>query len=116
IGGGWMGLHAARRLAELRPDRKVILADAGGSATMHQADAWDSLSIWLTIRASRILSKTSRAIAKSFRQILKAPNIFGRLLRSSGLSATGIRKESITVRQPSTASRIWSSFPKLSIA
>lgn len=29
IGGGWMGLHAARRLAELRPDASVILVDAG---------------------------------------------------------------------------------------
>src|SRR5262245_18900811 len=29
IGGGWMGLHAARRYAELRPDARVILVDAG---------------------------------------------------------------------------------------
>src|SRR5262245_38100979 len=29
IGGGWMGLHAARRFAELRPDASVILVDAG---------------------------------------------------------------------------------------
>lgn len=29
IGGGWMGLHAARRYAELCPDASVILADAG---------------------------------------------------------------------------------------
>lgn len=29
IGAGWMGLHAARRYAELRPDAKVILVDAG---------------------------------------------------------------------------------------
>jgi glycine/D-amino acid oxidase-like deaminating enzyme len=29
IGGGWMGLHAARRYAELRPDAGVILVDAG---------------------------------------------------------------------------------------
>ena len=29
IGSGWMGLHAARRYAELRPDAKVVLVDAG---------------------------------------------------------------------------------------
>lgn len=29
IGAGWMGLHAARRYAELRPHAKVILVDAG---------------------------------------------------------------------------------------
>ena len=29
IGGGWMGLHAARRYAELRPDERVLLIDAG---------------------------------------------------------------------------------------
>ena len=29
IGAGWMGLHAARRYAELRPQAKVILVDAG---------------------------------------------------------------------------------------
>lgn len=29
VGAGWMGLHAARRYAELRPDAKVILVDAG---------------------------------------------------------------------------------------
>src|SRR5262245_18326988 len=29
IGGGWMGLHAARRYAELRPDERVLLVDAG---------------------------------------------------------------------------------------
>lgn len=29
IGGGWMGLHAARRYAELCPDASVILVDAG---------------------------------------------------------------------------------------
>lgn len=29
VGGGWMGLHAARRYAELRPDASVILVDAG---------------------------------------------------------------------------------------
>src|SRR5262245_58632468 len=29
IGGGWMGLHAARRYAELRPDATVMLVDAG---------------------------------------------------------------------------------------
>ena len=29
IGGGWMGLHCARRLGELAPDAKVTLADAG---------------------------------------------------------------------------------------
>ncbi|WP_232471073.1 NAD(P)/FAD-dependent oxidoreductase [Caballeronia hypogeia] len=29
IGAGWMGLHAARRYAELRPDAKVVLVDAG---------------------------------------------------------------------------------------
>jgi glycine/D-amino acid oxidase-like deaminating enzyme len=29
IGGGWMGLHAARRFAELRPDASVVLVDAG---------------------------------------------------------------------------------------
>lgn len=29
IGGGWMGLHAARRYAELRPDSAVVLVDAG---------------------------------------------------------------------------------------
>src|SRR5262245_53895944 len=29
IGGGWMGLHAARRFAELRPDAKVVLVDGG---------------------------------------------------------------------------------------
>lgn len=28
IGAGWMGLHAARRYAELRPDAKVVLVDA----------------------------------------------------------------------------------------
>ncbi|WP_292192684.1 FAD-binding oxidoreductase [Mesorhizobium sp.] len=28
IGGGWMGLHAARRYAELNPDSSVILVDA----------------------------------------------------------------------------------------
>jgi len=29
IGAGWMGLHAARRYAELRPHAKVVLVDAG---------------------------------------------------------------------------------------
>ncbi|MER9495338.1 FAD-binding oxidoreductase [Mesorhizobium sp. M0320] len=29
IGGGWMGLHAARRFAELNPQSSVILVDAG---------------------------------------------------------------------------------------
>ncbi|PAP91976.1 NAD(P)/FAD-dependent oxidoreductase [Mesorhizobium wenxiniae] len=29
IGGGWMGLHAARRYAELNPDAAVVLIDAG---------------------------------------------------------------------------------------
>lgn len=29
VGGGWFGVHAARRLAELRPDDSVILLDAG---------------------------------------------------------------------------------------
>ncbi|MCB6185127.1 FAD-binding oxidoreductase [Leeia sp. TBRC 13508] len=29
IGAGWMGLHAARRYAELRPEAKVVLVDAG---------------------------------------------------------------------------------------
>lgn len=29
IGGGWMGLHCARRLAELEPDSSVVLVDAG---------------------------------------------------------------------------------------
>jgi glycine/D-amino acid oxidase-like deaminating enzyme len=29
IGAGWMGLHAARRYAELAPDQSVVLVDAG---------------------------------------------------------------------------------------
>ncbi|MFT4437775.1 NAD(P)/FAD-dependent oxidoreductase [Caballeronia sp. 15715] len=29
IGAGWMGLHAARRYAEVRPNSKVVLVDAG---------------------------------------------------------------------------------------
>lgn len=29
IGGGWMGLHCARRLAELEPDASIVLVDAG---------------------------------------------------------------------------------------
>ena len=29
IGGGWMGLHAARRLGELAPEARVALVDAG---------------------------------------------------------------------------------------
>jgi glycine/D-amino acid oxidase-like deaminating enzyme len=29
VGGGWMGLHAARRLAELAPDAQIVLVDAG---------------------------------------------------------------------------------------
>lgn len=29
IGAGWMGLHAARRYAELKPDAAVVLVDAG---------------------------------------------------------------------------------------
>ncbi|AVH45341.1 FAD-binding oxidoreductase [Agrobacterium tumefaciens] len=29
IGGGWMGLHAARRFAEISPDASVVLVDAG---------------------------------------------------------------------------------------
>ncbi|WP_246673739.1 FAD-binding oxidoreductase [Mesorhizobium sp. B2-7-3] len=29
VGGGWMGLHCARRLAELDPDSSVVLVDAG---------------------------------------------------------------------------------------
>jgi glycine/D-amino acid oxidase-like deaminating enzyme len=29
IGAGWMGLHAARRFAELEPDKTVVLVDAG---------------------------------------------------------------------------------------
>ncbi|WP_336335949.1 FAD-dependent oxidoreductase [Pseudomonas putida] len=29
IGAGWMGLHAARRYAELNPDARVVLVDAG---------------------------------------------------------------------------------------
>ena len=28
VGAGWMGLHAARRYAELRPDARVVLVDA----------------------------------------------------------------------------------------
>ncbi len=29
VGGGWMGLHCARRLAELAPEARVVLVDAG---------------------------------------------------------------------------------------
>ncbi len=29
VGGGWFGVHAARRMAELRPDDSVVLVDAG---------------------------------------------------------------------------------------
>lgn len=29
IGGGWMGLHCARRLSELAPDARIVLLDAG---------------------------------------------------------------------------------------
>lgn len=29
VGGGWMGLHAARRLGELAPEACVVLVDAG---------------------------------------------------------------------------------------
>jgi glycine/D-amino acid oxidase-like deaminating enzyme len=29
VGGGWMGLHCARRLGELAPDARVVLVDAG---------------------------------------------------------------------------------------
>lgn len=29
VGAGWMGLHAARRFAELNPDSRVMLVDAG---------------------------------------------------------------------------------------
>lgn len=29
VGGGWMGLHCARRLGELDPDARVLLVDAG---------------------------------------------------------------------------------------
>lgn len=29
VGAGWMGLHAARRYAELAPDRTIVLVDAG---------------------------------------------------------------------------------------
>ena len=29
VGGGWMGLHCARRLGELAPDARIILVDAG---------------------------------------------------------------------------------------
>ena len=29
VGGGWMGLHTARRLAELAPDAQIALVDAG---------------------------------------------------------------------------------------
>lgn len=29
VGGGWMGLHCARRLGELAPDASVVLVDAG---------------------------------------------------------------------------------------
>ncbi len=29
VGAGWMGIHAARRLAELQPDDSVVLVDAG---------------------------------------------------------------------------------------
>lgn len=29
VGGGWMGLHCARRLAELDPNSTVVLVDAG---------------------------------------------------------------------------------------
>lgn len=29
VGGGWMGLHAARRLGELAPDVRIVLVDAG---------------------------------------------------------------------------------------
>ena len=29
IGGGWTGLHAARRLGELSPDANIVLVDAG---------------------------------------------------------------------------------------
>lgn len=29
VGAGWMGLHAARRFAELNPDARVLLVDAG---------------------------------------------------------------------------------------
>src|SRR4029453_8426122 len=76
-------------------------------AIMHQEDAWDLRSIWLTILESRTLSRTSRALAKRFRQILKALSICGQLLKSWGLSATGILRENITVLQLSMVSRIW---------
>ncbi|QFT81989.1 Gamma-glutamylputrescine oxidoreductase [Roseovarius sp. THAF27] len=29
VGGGWMGVHAARRLGELAPEARVVLVDAG---------------------------------------------------------------------------------------
>lgn len=29
VGGGWMGLHCARRLGDLAPDARVVLVDAG---------------------------------------------------------------------------------------
>ena len=29
VGGGWMGLHCAKRLAELAPDASIVLVDAG---------------------------------------------------------------------------------------
>jgi hypothetical protein len=29
VGGGWMGLHCARRLGELAPQSSVVLVDAG---------------------------------------------------------------------------------------
>jgi choline dehydrogenase-like flavoprotein len=29
VGGGWMGLHCARRLGELAPEARVVLVDAG---------------------------------------------------------------------------------------
>lgn len=29
VGGGWMGLHCARRLGEIAPDARVVLVDAG---------------------------------------------------------------------------------------
>lgn len=40
VGGGWMGLHAVRRYAELNPDAAMVLVDAGRIGTTPPDVAW----------------------------------------------------------------------------
>lgn len=63
IGAGWMGLHAARRYAELRPQAKVILVDAGRIGNNASGRCMGFAIDLAHNPASATLSKMTRGIA-----------------------------------------------------